>query len=111
MAAYPSIRQDPSTVITPQDSNIVDVSDSGDVRAVAGPPETVSDISLYHLDMLSADKEAVELFYSNNYDSVFTFTYAGDSTAYNATFVQEPTYTWADYDSWDITVSLVGVKQ
>ena len=111
MAAYLSIRQHPSTTIVPQENIAVSVSDAGDVRGVAGPPEVVADISLFHLDMSPTDKQAVETFYSQSQDATFTFTYAGDDTVYNSVFVQEPTYTWVDYESWDITVNLLGIQQ
>ena len=110
MASYPSIRQDPSTVISPLPNKRLDVSDGGTVRGTALHSVTVVDIGLAHVDVSDADKASIEAFYTTNKNIALTFNYDGDSSTYSVVFVAEPTYTWAFPGYWNIDVSFMGTK-
>jgi len=85
MAAYPDIGLRFS--LAPKGERLVDVAESGDIRAVDLGESTAFSLTLTHPLVNSADRDTLTAFYDTNKNSVNTITLAGED--YNITFVTD----------------------
>lgn len=111
MAAFPTLKQDPSTSIAPISGRSLDISTGGTIRGRDLHSETVYDITCVNILVTDAEKGTVETFYDTNKNLEFTWTYAGDSTTYDVVFVIRPQFTWTSHGFWTVTTKMRGTEQ